>query len=102
MALKLDEIMANLTASGKPTTAPFVIPTKIGPRCAHIVITTNNRLAPGEPVPQLRFACDCLCKGIAGAPVAKRMSKNCRSSCGTSTALLPVPGGYSTPGILYQ
>lgn len=43
-------------------------------RCAVISYETNNRLAPGRAVPQLRFTCS----GYCGIPV-KRSSAHCKA-----------------------
>jgi hypothetical protein len=48
--------------------------------CVRAVTVTNNRLAPGQPVIQMRFACNCEC----GIPSKRRPHGACRTKCGVN------------------
>lgn len=70
---------------------PFSITLRNGQRrCAVVEIVTNNRLAPGTPVPQVRFTCTSSCPDL---PPPRRPSKACRRGVpGQRVLTLPAPG----------
>jgi len=67
-------------------------------KCAVAEMSTNNRLAPGQPVPQLRFDCAGYCLSV-GLPVdvPKRSSPSCRlvDRLAGANANTPLPQGVA-------